>query len=129
MAQITASRILLRSAARTVATACPKQLETSQQSLRVYLNVTAASGTGGLTLQVRGYDKASGNTAILLVAAAAVTATGMYVYEMLAGSASTGEGDVKHTAARPLPATWDINIAVGDASSYTYSVGADLSAG
>jgi hypothetical protein len=127
--QITASRILLRSAARTLATACPQQLETAQQSLRLYLHVTVASGTGGLTLQVRGYDKASGATAILLVASAAVIATGMYVYELLAGSSSEAVGDVKDAVSRPLPATWDVNIAVGDSSSYTYSLGADLSAG
>lgn len=58
-------RILLESAARTASTACAQQTDKHHRTARVYLNVTAASGTGGLKVVFRGYDKVSGNAAAL----------------------------------------------------------------
>ncbi len=125
---IKARRILLASAARTAATASLKQTDDVQQCCRVYLNVTAASGTGGLTPTFRGYDKVSGNAVSLTTGGAAITATGLYVYEMMA-NAQTAAGNVKETVGRYLPCVWDFNIAVGDASSYTYSVSCEVMPG
>lgn len=119
-------RTLLPSAARTVATACPQQTDTTEQYARVYLSITAASGTGGLKVQFRGYDKVSGNAVALSQGgAAAITATGMYVYEMMPNSQAAA-GSVEETVGRMLPYTWDVSVTVGDASSYTYSLSADV---
>jgi hypothetical protein len=115
-------RILLRSATRNATTATPQTEEYTMLGARAYLNVSAASGSGGLTLQWRGYDRASGNTAIILLAPVAITGAGIYVYELLAGYSSAIEGDVKHSVSRGLPVQWDINIVHGDSSSYTYSL-------
>jgi len=119
-------RVLLTSAARTATTACALQTDKSQQALRVYLNITAASGTGGLKVLIRGYDKVSGNAAQLNGGgAAAIVATGTYVYEMMP-SAGTAVGGVLETVSRLLPVQWDVQVTHGDASSYTYSVSCDV---
>jgi hypothetical protein len=120
--KVRTQRVLLRSAARTATTATPQTEEYTMHGGRAYLAVSAASGTGGLTLQWRGYDKASGNTAIIMLAPTAITGAGIYVYELLAGYSSAVEGDVKHSISRGLPVQWDINIVHGDSSSYTYSL-------
>jgi hypothetical protein len=119
-------RILLPSAARTVATACPKQNDSSAQFVRLYLNITAASGTGGLKAIIRGYDKVSGLPVnITAGGAAAIIATGLYVYELVS-SGNVAVSPVLESIARFLPVVWDVNVTVGDASSYTYSLSADI---
>ena len=125
MHQVKSRRVLLASAARTVATACPKQDDRIGKIVRLYLDVTAASGTGGLQPQIRGYDKISGNAVALTAGGTAITATGTYCYEM--GLAEgTSSGNVKECVLRPLPEVWDVNVVVGDASSYTYSLSAEI---
>lgn len=120
---IRAQRVLLESAARTVATATPKQRDERACSARAYLSVTAASGTGGLTMQWRAYEKLSGTT-YTLVSATAVTATGLYLLE-IGDSLVAGTGNRTTLNAR-LPVDWDINVSVGDSSSYTYSLSVEL---
>lgn len=88
----------------------------------VFLNVTAASGTGGLTLRIQAKDPISGAYGNLLSASAAVVATGMSIYLLYPGGASGGTQGVTG----PLPRTWRISMNVGDASNYTYSVGYSL---
>lgn len=117
-------RLLLASAARTATVASAKQTDAREQYARVYLNVTVASGSGGLTPTFRGYDKL-GNAVALSTGGAAVTATGTYVYEMMQ-SAATAAGNVKETVGRILPCVWDVQITHGDASGYTYSVSAEV---
>jgi hypothetical protein len=125
---VKAGRILLTSAARTATTACVRQSDAESCFLRVYLVVTAASGTGGLTVFIRGYDKATLTPAKLNAGGGAVITTGVFVYE-LSTSSQTPAGDVKETVARLLPCIWDVNVAVGDASSYTYSVSCEVVSG
>lgn len=131
MSDIKTIRALLPMLARTAAAACQKFADPEQQAIRVYLNVTAASGTGGLTVQVRGYDPISmrlGNTPVaanLNTGGAAITATGLYLFDLglSVGAVSAGIHD---SAARFLPYNWDVNVAVGDASSYTYSLSCEV---
>jgi hypothetical protein len=122
---IKTQRILLASAARTSTTACAKQADKVEQYARVYLDVTAASGTGGLTPQFRGYDRVSGNAVLLSTGGTAITATGTYCYEMMQ-NAATAAGNVKETVGRLLPCQWDFQITHGDSSSYTYSVSVEV---
>jgi hypothetical protein len=120
--KVRTQRVLLRSATRTATTATPQTEEYTMHGGRAYVNVTAASGTGGLTLQWRGYDRASGNTAKILVAPTPITGVGIYVYELLSGNLAAVEGDVVHSVSRGLPVQWDINMVHGDSSNYTYSL-------
>jgi len=100
--------------------------------VRLYLNVTAGSGTGGLTLQLRGYDKASLDAAsptayVIFADSAAITATGQYVFEIgpaLAASDSHRRGALSSY----LPVVYDVNIVHGDGSSYTYSLSSETMA-
>jgi hypothetical protein len=125
MSEIKTQRILLASAARTATVASAQQKDAVLQYARVYVNVTAASGTGGLTCQFRGYDRVSGSAAALSTGGAALTATGLYVFEMMPNT-MTAAGNIKETVARLLPYQWDFQITVGDSSSYTYSVSCEV---
>ena len=126
MASTKVQRILLASAARTVQTACPQQADAVQQFVRVYLNITAASGTGGLKAIIRGYDRVSGLPVNITVGgAAAVIATGLYVYELVS-SGNVAVSPVLESVGRFLPVQWDVLVTVGDASSYTYSLSCEL---
>ena len=118
-------RALLASAARTASTACAQQADSIQQFVRLYLNVTAASGTGGLQPQIRGYDKISGSAVAITTGGAAIQATGLYVYELVS-SANAAAGAVKESLARFLPVQWDVNVVHGDGSSYTYSLSCEV---
>ena len=118
-------RSLLVSAARTASTACLLQADAVQQFVRLYLNVTAASGTGGLQPQIRGYDKISGAAVAISTGGVAVIATGLYVYEFVQ-SANVAAGAVKESLSRFLPVQWDVQVVHGDASSYTYSLSCEV---
>ncbi len=117
--------ILLASAARTAAATPVKQINRRHASVLVTLSVTAASGTGGLTLSIRGYDPVSGNTISLLTDAAAITATGTYAF-LLGPWGMTTPDALRAAEGCNLPRDWDVNVAHGDGSSYTYSVAATL---
>jgi hypothetical protein len=123
-------RTLLPSAARTATTTSAIQKDAGQQCIRVYLNITVSvAGTGGLKVFVRGYDLTSGVPAQMNTGgAAAITATGIYVYELMP-NASAAAGDVLETVGRVLPCVWDVQVTHGDGSSYTYSVGVEVMPG
>ncbi len=114
---------LLPSAVRSATIATPDQVNYNWRGVLVWLNITAASGTGGLTLRVQGKDPASGSYFSLHAAPAAVIATGMQVYALYPGV--TG-GAVSQPTQIVLPRTWRVQVTHGDASSYSYSVGASL---
>lgn len=115
-------RLALPSAARTTAPAAVVLTNLRRfLGVTVHLDVTAASGTGGLTLTISGYDAATDRTYALLTAAAAVTATGIKVYAVRP-TQMTASGGVTQVALLPIPDQIKISVAVGDASSYTYSV-------
>ncbi len=122
------NRVLLGSAARTVATATGVQTDIYARFVRLYLSITAASGTGGLSPVFRGYDRISGSPVELTAGGGApITAAGVYCYEINAESIPTAVfGNVKEAACRQIPYQWDVTVKVGDASSYTYSLSADI---
>jgi hypothetical protein len=118
-------RVLLEPAARTATTACVQQVDKHHRSVRVYLNVTAASGTGGLKVLIRGYDKFGNPAALTGGGLTAITATGIYVYELMP-YAGESVGAVQETQGRLLPVQWDVQVTHADGSSYTYSLCADV---
>jgi hypothetical protein len=115
----------LSSAARTATTSSADQTNYNARGLAVFLNVTAASGSGGLQVRVQGKDPVSGNYFNLNAAPTAITATGQYAYALYPGAA-TAAGDVQQTTQQVLPRTFRITVTHGDGSSYTYSVGYSL---
>lgn len=93
------------------------------RGILLFLSVSAASGTGGLTMSVRAYGPTQSTGGIAIAtAAAAVIATGttaLLVYPSAVAGYTTNVNSV-------LPARWGVNVAVGDASSNTYQVHAYL---
>jgi hypothetical protein len=124
-APIKTRRSLLASAVRTATTTSAIQKDATQQCVRAYLNITAASGTGGLKLFFQGIDLVSGVAANLNGGGTAIVATGIYVYELMPNN-SVAAGAVQETAGRALPCVWDVQVTHGDASNYTYSVGVEV---
>lgn len=114
---------LLPLAARTAITTSPTQSNTLYRGVALYLTITQSSGTGGLTPNIQYIDADSGNV-VQAALGAAKTTVGTYLY-LIYPCASM---NVINGAAlvSPLPANWAIKVAVGDSSSYTYSLSADL---
>lgn len=114
---------ILASAARTVATTTPNQTNYNARGVIIFLNVTLASGTGGLTVRINGIDPVSGVVRGIPTAPTIVTAVGHYNYVVYPGASG---GVVSAVSALILPRSWTLQVSVGDASSYTYSVGYSL---
>ena len=125
---VKARRTLLPLAARTAQTVAtnPDNPDRDSVGARLYLNVTAASGTGGLKCIIRGYDNVSGLPVNITAGGALVTATGTYCYEMYPGMPAAIAGGVLERSGSVLPMDWDVLVTVGDASSYTYSLSAEV---
>jgi hypothetical protein len=113
---------LLASAARTATTSTADQTNHNARGVVLFVNVTAASGTGGLTVQPKGKDPVSGGYYRLNAPPSAITGTGLYLFEVYPGASGTG-GDVAQRTAGALPRTWAVTVVHGDASAYSYSLG------
>lgn len=128
---IKVSRQLLPSGAHTATTQTQQQKGVSDRALRAYLNVTDASGEGGLTVQFIGYDPVSGNPVALSAGGAPVTAPGLYVYEMTPyvsqdGSGNSAAGGVMESVSRMVPFQWAVQVTHADDSAYTYSLAVEI---
>jgi len=118
---------LLASAARTATVNTPNQINYNAKGVMVFVNVSAVSGTGGLTLNFYGIDPVSGQYIGLMYASGAITAIGRYAYVIYPGvSSSAITNGIRQVAGITLPRTWLVQVAVGDASSYSYSVAYSL---
>lgn len=114
----------LASAARTTTTQSADIDTTGFRGIVVFFNVTVASGTGGLTLRLRGRDSVTSLYAALTQDSTARTATGFWTMSVGLGvSAPSGATLTGSLTGLPLPDTIRLEVAHGDASSYTYSVG------
>lgn len=114
---------ILPNAARTATTNSPVQTNYNARGVLVTLNVTAASGTGGLSLRIQVQDPVSGTFFNYNATPTAVTATGMYSYLVYPGVSG---GFTTQLSPVVLPRTWQISVSHGDGTSYTYSVGYQL---
>jgi hypothetical protein len=113
------------SAARTATTTVTMPLNRRHSGAHLIVNVTAASGTGGLTLHVREKDPISGNKLDLLVDGTPITAIGTYLF-IVAPSTAPASGSVRAAVSRHMPQAWEIQVVAGDSSSYTYSISATM---
>lgn len=112
----------LASAARTTATNSSDLTNYNSRGVVVVVDVTAGGGggAGGITVTIKGKDTLSGKYSTVL-ASAVITTTGttkLIVYPGLTASANA-------KADEPLPRLWRVEVTVADATSYTYSVGAN----
>lgn len=119
MSRVKGGGILLASAARTTAQVSD-DLNSFDDGVIVVLNVSVKSGAGSLTPSIQGKDPASGNYYDILTATA-VTATGTYTYYV--GPSTGTNAALTKTVAVGLPSPWRVSVAVGNADSWTYSVG------
>lgn len=111
----------LASAPRTATTASAEIVNYNGSAILWYLNVTAASGTGGLQAAIQIKDPVSGVYSNLSGLPTAVIATGQKAYGVWRGAGAGGGLTNAYNVV--LPRTFRINVTHGDASSYTYSVG------
>ena len=111
----------LVSAARTATTDSPDITIGNHRGIIIYLNITAASGTGGLQVVYRGKDSISGNYVNFANLPTAITATGTTAYVFYPG-ASSAAGNIKAATADPISHVGNIHVVAVDSSSYTYSV-------
>jgi hypothetical protein len=113
---------LLASAARTAGSVSPIQTNYNARGVVVFINVTAASGTGGLKPYVTGIDPISGSPVSLHTWPTAITATGLYIIVLYPASTMVATTSVKAVISLVLPRRWGVNVNADDASSYTYSL-------
>lgn len=113
---------LLTSAART-ATNQSASVTNSTGAIGVilYLRITAASGTGGVSMNMQFQDPIGNTWDNWPGTTAAATANGNYVMIIYPASLTIGSTAVKTAQAMLLPNTWRVNFIHGDASSYTYA--------
>jgi hypothetical protein len=118
----------LASAARTGTASSATLTNYNGRGVVVFLDVTAASGTGGLTISVRGVDPTSGNSTPIATSTTAVLATGTYPMVIYPGASgvSGGTGPAQGMVSAPVPRSFIVRVTHGDASSYTYSAGYSL---
>lgn len=117
----------LASAARTASTLSANISTRGARGIIVYLNVTAASGTGGLTPRLFGVDPLSSNVATSATASSAVTTVGLRVYHFGPGCGGANAGTAAWgSVGVMLGALAAVQVLHGDASSYTYSLSYEL---
>jgi hypothetical protein len=116
---------LLASAARTSSTSSPDQTNHNAKGVVLILNVTAVSGTGGLVVRFYGKDPVSGGSYQLSADPPAITAAGVYAFELYP-AISSATGSIKQAISSILPRTWMAQVATVDATSYTYSLSNSL---
>jgi hypothetical protein len=122
-----ANGVLLASAARTATTSTSNISVGNCSAVMLYLNVSAASGTGGLKLRINCIDQISGNSVGAYSANSAILAVGQVM--MVFGK---GLGNINNVTAAgvgatatigiPVPAAFRVDVIHGDSSSYTYSL-------
>lgn len=116
--------VALASAARTATVNTADLINHNARGVMIMLDVSAASGTGGLTIRIQG-KTAAGTYVSLHAAPTAVTTVTQQLYTLYPGTSSTG-GAMAQTVSQILPRTWRIQVVHGDGSSYTYSVSYSL---
>ena len=114
---------LLVSAERTTTTGTPIQTNYNHKGVLIAFEITAASGTGGLSLRFGTPVPQSGDYPWWLCAdSPAKTTTGTWFYLIYPGDTVAG-GNIEQVKKIVLPRKWGINVNHADSSSYTYSLG------
>lgn len=125
--------ILAESATRTATYRSPMLQSRTDAGILVYLHVTAASGTGGLSVRINArepdYSAGAGTPweTPLNTAPTAVTTIGDYLYLLYPATETVPSWNgTAQTTRSYLPQHFSITVQHADASDYTYSVGYQL---
>ena len=118
-------QILLPSAQRNASTLSSIISHAGYSGCLLYLNITAASGTGGIFPQLVCFDPVTGNSQTnSAFGTTARLAIGLFVYTLYPASGLvTLSGGAAVTV---LPSQFQIRVAHNDATNYTYSLGMTL---
>lgn len=116
---------LLVSGARSSSTNTPYTANFNATGVHVVLKITASSGTGGLLIKIIG-QTTSGAIYQMNVTPPAVTAIGTYAYELYPGSSGLTTPEIMQRTSGSLPRIWNVYVSHLDASSYTYSLEANV---
>jgi len=111
---------LLASAARTAQTDSAAQVNYNHQGMILFVDVTVDPAAASITPTLVVNDPVSGADKIIWEAAAAIAATGQFVYLLLPGAADAGSYTEQKELA--IPRDWFFRMTVADADSLTYSV-------
>ena len=109
---------ILASAARTAVTNAA-QTNTRHNGVIIFVDWTVEAVAATLTPTIL-MNPVVGTSKVIWTAAAGLTAVGQYVYSFKPGIIDTGS--YTESLALPIPLDWTFRMAVGDASSATYSV-------
>lgn len=122
--------VILASAARTSTTTSTPVDWAKARGVLLYINITAASGTGGLSVFPEYQDPVSLAWNRLWnypATAARLTSNGLYLAVVGDGYGVQSGGVIQGGfVSAPLGSVMRITVNHGDASSYTYSVGYEL---
>lgn len=118
---MSATKIVLPSAARTANTDSPDLQNPYARGVQLIVDVTAIVTTPSITVTIQGKDPASGKYYAILTSAA-ITSTGTTVLTVYPGL--TGQANVKEDNAIPLD--FRVSVAHANANSITYSIGANM---
>lgn len=111
------------SATRTATTISSVFENRNARGIALYLNVTAASGTGGLKAGILSYDPVSGNKGTMFIASTLVTTTGTFVYVLYPG---IGVSYGTFSANGVLLPEFVVEVTHADGTNYTYSLAMEL---
>ena len=112
---------LLASASRTTTQTVADQTNYNARGVIVVLDMTVASASPSVTLEIDAKDPVSGKYYSLLTGAA-VTSVSTNVYTVYPGAPAT----TNVSANSPLPRTWRVKVTANNANAGTYSCGASL---
>lgn len=120
---------LLASAARTASTTSATQTNYNARGVIISLDITAASGSGGLAVRLWTLDPVTQKIFYFVAAPTSILATGTYGYEFYPGSSAAvaaGTALINQRSSVVLPRSWGVYVIHADGSSYTYSLGYSL---
>jgi len=116
---------LLASAERTATTTSSVIVNYNAKFLVVFVNITVASGTGGLRVGIRSVDPVTAVATQVNTFMSPRTTTGVLFHQLALGLGAA-TGNVSDNTNALVPRQFSIQIAHSDSSSYTYSVGYSL---
>lgn len=116
---------LLSSTLRTSTTASSDVTNYNHRGAYIFLNVTFASGTGGLQVRVMAKNTSASVYSQINTLPTAITSTGQYVVQVYPSVNSTNS-NILQTVSQTLPRTFRVDVVHSDASSYTYSLAIDF---
>jgi hypothetical protein len=115
---------LLPSAVRNAFTQATAVYTHGCKGVTCYLSVTAASGTGGLNVNILAIDPVSGNGPVMNAQfATPIKATGIYGFQIYPGANAPATASMVYTAAALMGNLFIAQVTHGDGSNYTYSLG------